>query len=82
MFISRKALLAANWNAEGHTLYVTHEPCAACARLIVNARRISRVLYETNYRETLRVDAGLPSGEAILRAAGIQVECRGSTDGA
>ncbi|MBZ9752612.1 deoxycytidylate deaminase [Deinococcus sp. HMF7604] len=69
------ALLAANWNGEGHTLYVTHEPCAACARLIVNSRRIGRVLYEANYRETVRVDAGLPSGAAILRRAGIEVQC-------
>ncbi|WP_199188389.1 deaminase [Deinococcus arcticus] len=78
MFISRNALLAASWNREGHTLYVTHEPCAACARLIVNSRRISRVLYEINYRETVRVGAGLPSGEAILRAAGIEVQSAGT----
>lgn len=67
------ALLAANWNGEGHTLYVTHEPCAACARLIVNSRRVARVMYESAYRESVRVESGLPSGEAILRDAGIEV---------
>lgn len=67
------ALLAANWNGEGHTLYVTHEPCAACARLIVNSRRVARVMFETAYRETNRVESGLPSGEQILRDAGIEV---------
>ncbi|MFC4639952.1 deaminase [Deinococcus hohokamensis] len=68
------ALLAANWNGEGHTLYVTHEPCAACARLIVNSRRVGRVVYERSYAEATRVQSGLPSGAAILQAAGIQVQ--------
>ncbi|ADY26892.1 CMP/dCMP deaminase zinc-binding protein [Deinococcus proteolyticus MRP] len=68
------ALLAANWNGEGHTLYVTHEPCATCARLIVNSRRISRVLFAQNYAEEVRVGAGLPSGAGILEAAGIEVQ--------
>ncbi|WP_261664562.1 dCMP deaminase family protein [Deinococcus sp. Marseille-Q6407] len=68
------ALLAANWNGENHTLYVTHEPCATCARLIVNSRRISRVLFAQNYTEQTRVGAGLPSGAGILEAAGIKVQ--------
>lgn len=67
------ALLAANWNGEGHTLYVTHEPCSVCARLIVNSRRVGRVVFATPYRETARVEAGLPSGAEILQAAGIEV---------
>ena len=67
------ALLAANWNGEQHTLYVTHEPCATCARLIVNSRRVTRVVYETSYTETARRDAGLPSGAGILRDAGLVV---------
>ncbi|SEJ43856.1 dCMP deaminase [Deinococcus reticulitermitis] len=67
------ALLAAHWNGEGHTLYVTHEPCATCARLIVNSRRVSRVVFAAPYREETRVGAGLPSGADLLRAAGISV---------
>ncbi|MFC4424681.1 deaminase [Deinococcus navajonensis] len=67
------ALLAANWNGEGHALYVTHEPCATCARLIVNSRRVGRVVYTSAYSEALRVAAGLPSGAQILRDAGIEV---------
>ena len=67
------ALLAANWNGEHHTLYVTHEPCATCARLIVNSRRVCRVLYASPYKEQNRVDAQLPSGAEILRAAGVEV---------
>ncbi|WP_203568301.1 deaminase [Aestuariimicrobium ganziense] len=68
------ALLAANWNGERHTLYVTHEPCATCARLIVNSRRVVRVVYATAYAEQARVESGLPSGAQILTAAGIQVD--------
>ncbi len=67
------ALLAANWNGEQHTLYVTHEPCATCARLIVNSRRVRRVLYASPYKEQNRVAAQLPSGAEILRAAGVEV---------
>ena len=67
------ALLAANWNGEGHTLFVTHEPCATCARLIVNSRRVVRVVYEQGYMETARATAGLPSGAQILRDAGLLV---------
>lgn len=72
------ALLAANWNGEQHTLYVTHEPCATCARLIVNSRRVRRVLYASPYKEQNRVDAQLPSGAEILQAAGLEV---GALDG-
>ncbi|GGK27261.1 deoxycytidylate deaminase [Deinococcus malanensis] len=68
------ALLAANWNGEGHTLYVTHEPCATCARLIVNSRRVGRVAFAAVYSETSRVQSGLPSGAEILRSAGIEVQ--------
>ena len=68
------ALLAANWNGEAHTLYVTHEPCATCARLVVNSRRVRRVVYVTSYTEQVRQDAGLPSGAEILTAADIIVE--------
>ncbi|MFC6592012.1 dCMP deaminase family protein [Deinococcus lacus] len=68
------ALLAANWNGEGHTLYVTHEPCSVCARLIVNSRRVSRVVFAAPYQEEARVSAGLPGGAEILQTAGILVQ--------
>ncbi|MBB1483138.1 deoxycytidylate deaminase [Tessaracoccus sp. MC1865] len=71
------ALLAANWNGEGHTLFVTHEPCATCARLIINSRRVTRVVYETGYTEVVRSEVGLPSGAQILRDGGLSVELAG-----
>lgn len=67
-------LLAANWNGPVHTLYVTLEPCATCARLIINTRRITRVVYAAPYTEQRRMLARLPGGADILRAAGIEVE--------
>lgn len=67
------ALLAANWNGVGHTLYVTHEPCATCARLIVNSRRVGRVVYDSSYTEVARRDSGLPSGATILAESGVEV---------
>lgn len=69
------ALLSTNWNGpQNHTLYVTHQPCAQCARLIVNSRRVCRVVYDAPYEEPARVAADLPSGVQILRDAGIEVE--------
>jgi dCMP deaminase len=68
------ALLAANWNGAEHTLYVTHEPCATCARLIINSRRVTRVVYDVGYTEQARASTGLPSGARILGDAGILVE--------
>ncbi len=68
------ALLAANWNGDAHTLYITHEPCATCARLVVNSRRVRRVVYASPYTEAVRAERGLPSGAAILAGAGIEVE--------
>lgn len=68
------ALLAANWNGEQHTLYCTHQPCAACAGLIINTQRIVRVVYLEAYEETGRIAAGLPTGIELLRRRGIEVQ--------
>ena len=45
-------------------MYVTVSPCAACARMIVNAG-ISRVVYDVEYRDL--------EGVEILKNAGIEV---------
>ena len=49
---------------EGTAIYVTHQPCLACARLIVNAG-ISSVFYDNPYR--------LIEGLALLQAAEVDV---------
>ena len=45
-------------------MYLTHSPCRACAKLIVNAE-ISSVVYSQLYRDT--------SGLEILKSVGIEV---------
>lgn len=45
-------------------MYLTHSPCRACAKLIVNAE-IARVVYDIPYRDT--------SGLEILTSVGIEV---------
>jgi len=45
-------------------MYLTHTPCRACAKLIVNAE-ITNVVYDTLYRDT--------SGIEILTSVGINV---------
>lgn len=49
----------------GSTLYVTHSPCATCAKLLYQAG-IVRVVYEQEYRDTAPLE--------FLRDAGVQVE--------
>jgi len=45
-------------------MYLTHSPCRACAKLIINAE-ITKVVYEIPYRDT--------SGIQILTSSGIDV---------
>jgi len=45
-------------------MYLTHSPCRACAKLIINAE-ISRVVYNEVYRD--------PSGIELLKSAGVEV---------
>lgn len=48
----------------GATMYVTHSPCAVCARAIVNSH-IGSVIYGERYRDGRGVE--------ILKSAGVQV---------
>jgi dCMP deaminase len=51
-------------STDGSTLYTTHSPCYACAKLIVNAG-IKKVVYEDEYR--------IVKGLTLLKACGIMV---------
>jgi len=42
--------------------------------LIINSRRVGRVVFDRGYTELARESSGLPSGAAILGDAGITVE--------
>ena len=52
-----------NFHKKKH-MYLTHSPCRACSKLIVNAG-ISKVVYDIEYRET--------SGLEILSSSGVEV---------
>jgi dCMP deaminase len=52
-----------NFSKKKH-MYLTHSPCRACAKLIINAE-IARVVYDIPYRDT--------SGLEILSSVGIEV---------
>ena len=50
---------------EGGTLYSTHQPCATCAKMIINAG-MKRVVYAGLYPD--------PLGMKYLKIAGVQVD--------
>ena len=50
---------------DGGTLYCTHQPCAICAKLIVNSG-IIRVVYKESYPDSLAID--------ILNGVGVNLE--------
>ena len=52
-----------NFSKKKH-MYVTHSPCRACSKLIINAE-ISKVIYLHEYRDT--------SGLDMMKSAGIEV---------
>jgi len=52
------------YSIEGGTIYVTHQPCAICAKMIINAG-ITRIVVKEGYPDQLAVD--------ILAEAGLRV---------
>lgn len=53
---------------EGATIYVTHQPCIICAKMIINAG-IKRIVVKEGYPDKLAVD--------ILAEAGLEIEMLG-----
>jgi dCMP deaminase len=49
---------------EGATIYITHQPCIICAKMIINAG-IRKIIVEATYPDDYAVD--------ILREAGLQI---------
>ena len=50
---------------EGGTIYITHQPCAICAKMIINAG-ISRIVIKEGYPDELAA--------SILEEAGLNIE--------
>lgn len=53
-------------SVDGATIYITHQPCIICTKLIINAG-IKRVVYGYNYPDEYSVK--------ILKAAGVELCC-------
>ena len=53
---------------EGGTIYITHQPCVICAKMIINAG-IKRIVVREGYPDQLSVD--------ILKEAGLEIERMG-----
>lgn len=50
---------------EGGTIYVTHQPCVICAKMIINAG-IKRIVVKEGYPDQLAVE--------LLKEAGLEIE--------
>ena len=53
---------------EGATIYITHQPCIICAKMIINAG-ISRIVIRRGYPDEM--------SREMLREAGLKVELIG-----
>ena len=58
-------------SVEGGTIYITHQPCAICAKMIINAG-IERIVVREGYPDELAVE--------ILREAGLRIVMLGETN--
>lgn len=58
-----------NCDAPRHTekfVFVTHLPCAACAKRLINMGNVKKVIYKNDYRKTCSLD--------LLKSVGIEVK--------
>ena len=58
-------------SVEGATIYITHQPCSICAKMIINAG-IQRIVVREGYPDELAVE--------ILREAGLRIVMLGETN--
>ncbi len=58
-------------SVEGGTIYITHQPCVICAKMIINAG-IERIVVREGYPDQLSVE--------ILKEAGLKIVMLGERD--
>jgi len=51
-------------SVEGATIYVTHQPCSVCTRILINAG-ITRIVYDNEYPDTFSLE--------LLKEANIEI---------
>lgn len=59
------ALIKAGASTPGKVMFVTVSPCVMCAKMIVNSN-VAKLFFRSQYRD--------PSGVAVLREGGVEVE--------
>ena len=52
-------------SSKGSTLYVTHQPCTICAKILINAG-VKRIIYEKPYPDEF--------SQSLLKEAGVKLE--------
>ena len=57
-------------SVEGATIYITHQPCFICAKMIINAG-IEKIIVSEGYPDEFAVE--------VLSEAGLQIVCLGRT---
>lgn len=62
---------------EGTTIYVTCQPCNACAKMLINAG-VRRVIYEGDYPDDFSLELFRESGMEVFRAVDARLEAVGS----
>ncbi len=53
-------------SVDGATIYITHQPCSICTKLLINAG-IKRIVYGYNYPDEFSIE--------LLKSAGIELVC-------
>ena len=53
-------------NIEGATIYITHQPCSMCTRIILNSG-IKRIVYDKPYPDQFALDLLSQSGIEVCR---------------
>jgi len=50
---------------EGGTIYITHQPCIICAKMIINAQ-LKRIVVKDGYPDQLSIDILAEAGRKIV----------------
>ena len=60
-------------SVEGATIYVTHQPCVICTRMILNSG-IKRVIYKNGYPDEFALELFSKSGVELIKYSDLEQE--------
>ena len=58
---------------EGSVMYVTHQPCVICTRMILNSG-IKRVIYKNGYADEFALELFSKSGVELIKYSDLEQE--------